>query len=74
MKYFPCLVSQSLYCPERKSGDKFNLPSGFNVMSEIAEVSSSLIDSKFLTIVNKFSDLIDYIHISDQFSGPKQTE
>ncbi|KAI5753542.1 hypothetical protein M8J77_001152 [Diaphorina citri] len=64
----------SLYCPERKSGDKFNLPSGFNVMSEIAEVSSSLIDSKFLTIVNKFSDLIDYIHISDQFSGPKQTE
>lgn len=64
----------SLYCPERKAGDKFNLPAGFNVMSEIAEVSSSLIDAKFLSIVNKFPDLIDFIHISDQFSGPKQTE
>lgn len=44
------------------------------MLSEIAEVSTALLDSKVTAALNKYADLIDYIHFSDQFSGPKQTE
>ncbi|KAK9883530.1 hypothetical protein WA026_001705 [Henosepilachna vigintioctopunctata] len=64
----------SVYCPERKMGEKFNIPSNFNVMGEIAEATSSMLDSKITAVLNKFGDMVDYIHFSDQFSGPKQTE
>ncbi|XP_054265578.1 PAT complex subunit CCDC47 isoform X1 [Macrosteles quadrilineatus] len=68
------MADVSAYCPERRPGDKFGLPSSLNVLSEISEVSTSILDSKVVAALNKYTDLIDYIHFSDQFSGPKQTE
>lgn len=64
----------SVYCPERKTGDKFNIPANFSVMSEIAEATSAMLDSKLTTIFNKYGEFIDYIHFSDQYSGAKQPE
>lgn len=43
-------------------------------MSEIGEVSLAMLDSKITAMLNRYADLIDYIHFSDQFSGPKQQE
>lgn len=64
----------SVYCPERKSGEKFNIPSNFSVMSEIAEATSAMLDSKVTAVLNKYTDLVDYIHFSDQYSGAKQPD
>ncbi|XP_026300645.1 coiled-coil domain-containing protein 47 isoform X2 [Apis mellifera] len=64
----------SVYCPEKRPGEKFGLPSGFYVMSEIAEAASAILDTRVLQAFSKFAPYIDYIHISDQFSGPKQQE
>lgn len=64
----------SIYCPEKRPGEKFGLPSGFYVMSEIAEAASAILDTRVLQAFSKFSQYIDYIHVSDQFSGPKQQE
>ncbi|XP_034947076.1 coiled-coil domain-containing protein 47-like isoform X2 [Chelonus insularis] len=64
----------STYCPEKKPGEKFGLPNGFYVMSEIAEATSAILDTRVLQAFNKYSQYIDYIHISDQYSGPKQQE
>ncbi|XP_011504996.1 PREDICTED: coiled-coil domain-containing protein 47 [Ceratosolen solmsi marchali] len=64
----------SVYCPEKRSGEKFNLPSGFYVMSEISEAASAILDNKVLQAFNKYTNYIEYIHISDQYSGPKQQE
>ncbi|XP_014215851.1 coiled-coil domain-containing protein 47 [Copidosoma floridanum] len=64
----------SVYCPERRSGQKFNLPAGFYVMSEISEATSAILDSRVFQAFNKYGQYIDYIHISDQYSGPKQQE
>lgn len=64
----------SVFCPEKRPGEKFGLPSGFFVMSEIAEATSAILDSKVLQAFAKFSPYIDYIHISDQYSGRKQQE
>lgn len=62
----------SVYCPERKPGEKYNIPSSFNVMSEIPE--GAMLDAKIVAVLNKYTDLVDYIHFSDQFAGIKQTE
>lgn len=62
----------SVYCPERKPGEKYNVPSSFNVMSEIPE--SAMLDSKIVAVLNKYAELVDYIHFSDQFSGLKQQD
>lgn len=59
------------FCPERKSGDKFGLPDNFIVMSEINEVRAAFLDHKTLAAFERFADYIDYVHISDRYSGPK---
>ncbi|XP_076650586.1 PAT complex subunit CCDC47-like isoform X2 [Halictus rubicundus] len=64
----------SMYCPEKRPGEKFGLPSGFYVMSEIAEAVSAILDTRVLQAFTKYAQYIDYVHISDQFSGPKQQE
>ncbi|XP_014255702.1 coiled-coil domain-containing protein 47 isoform X2 [Cimex lectularius] len=68
------MADLSVYCAERKSGEKLGLPSQFSVMSEIGEVTQALLDPKITAMLTKHVDLIDYIHFSDQYSGPKQQE
>lgn len=63
-----------MFCPERKPGDRSGLPSNFNVMSEIPEATSAMLDSRLIAVFNKYTDLIDYIHFSDQYSGTKQPD
>lgn len=68
------LTDLSVFCPERKSGEKFGLPSNFNVMSEIPEAALAILDSKIVAVMNKYPEYIDFIHFSDQYSGSKVTE
>ncbi|CAB0010768.1 unnamed protein product [Nesidiocoris tenuis] len=68
------LTDLSLFCGERKSGEKLGLPANFNVLSEIGEVASAMLDTKMTALINRYPDLIDYIHFSDQYSGPKNQE
>lgn len=68
------MTDLSVFCPERKLGEKFNLVSNFNVMSEIPEATSAMLDSKVVAVLNKYPEYVDFIHFSDQYSGPKVTE
>lgn len=43
-------------------------------MSEIPEATSAMLDSRMTAVFNKYADMIDYIHFSDQFSGVKQPD
>lgn len=43
-------------------------------MNEISEATSAMLDSRIMAVFNKYSELIDYIHFSDQYSGVKQPE
>ena len=63
-----------MYCPERKSVEKFGIPTNFSMMTEVGEVAPAILDSRVVAMLNKYADLIDYIHFSDQFSGVKQPE
>lgn len=57
-----------------KASEKYNIPQGFSVLSELAEASSAILDNRVVTMLNKYSDIIESIHISDQFSGPQPAE
>lgn len=70
LKFFKEMYDLSKYCilvnnPE----SKYNVPSGFSVLSEIPEASSAMLDSRVTAMLSKYSHLIDYIYISDQHNG-----
>jgi len=68
------MADVSVFCPERKSVEKYGLPSTFVLMSEMGEVATSLLDTRVCALINKIPEVIDSLHFSDQYSGPKQTE
>lgn len=50
------------------------MPSGFSVLSEISEASAAMLDSRVLTVLNKYGHLVDYIYVTDQYNGVIQQE
>ncbi|CAF1033993.1 unnamed protein product [Adineta steineri] len=62
----------SQFCVERKSADKKGLSSNYQILSEIGEASSAIIDStKVADFIDKFPDALEYIYVSDQYTGMK---
>ncbi|XP_026321431.1 coiled-coil domain-containing protein 47 [Hyposmocoma kahamanoa] len=64
----------SVFCPERRPGDKHGLPSTLSVMSEVAEATTAILDSRVTQALTQYHQHIQYIHISDRYCGPKQME
>ncbi|XP_050665775.1 PAT complex subunit CCDC47 isoform X2 [Leptidea sinapis] len=64
----------SLFCGERRPGDKHGLPGSLSVLSECAEATGAVLDSRVTAALNLYHQHIQYIHISDRFCGPKQLE
>ncbi|KAL3832622.1 hypothetical protein ACJMK2_024252 [Sinanodonta woodiana] len=56
---------------EKKSSEKFNIPSCFQILSEIGEATGHVLDAKMCQVLTKYSESVEYIHISDQYSGLK---
>ncbi|ELT91180.1 hypothetical protein CAPTEDRAFT_178720 [Capitella teleta] len=50
------------------------LPPSLHLLNEVTEASSTVMDSKFVQTMAKYESLIEYIHISDQYSGAKPTD
>lgn len=51
-----------------KSDEKYGIPTGFSVLSEIAEASAAMLDARVVAMLHKYSDIIESIHISDQYT------
>jgi len=64
----------STFVSERKSPDSFGLPKNYAVFAEMGEILPAIIDSVTVQFARKFEGSLEYIHISDQFSGAKQQE
>jgi hypothetical protein len=56
---------------EKKSLEKFDLPASYQLLSEIGEGTSAVLDKRVCQMLTKYEGVIEYIHISDQFSGAK---
>ena len=61
----------SSLCGEKKSGEKIGLGPNVAVVSEIGEATSAVLDSKVLSLLAKYEDCLDHIHVTDQFTGAK---
>uniref|UniRef100_A0A023GCT3 PAT complex subunit CCDC47 n=1 Tax=Amblyomma triste TaxID=251400 RepID=A0A023GCT3_AMBTT len=68
------MADLSTYCPEKKRPDKYGLPANFTVLSEMGEVANAMLDTKVLSVIKRYEECIDYIHMSDQYSGPRLQE
>lgn len=64
----------SLYCTEKKSADKYDIPASFTLMSEIGEATAAVLDKSMVVALKAYEKSISYIHISDQYSGQKQQD
>lgn len=63
------LIFQKQYCVSvAKPDEKYGIPSGFSVLSELAEASSAVLDARVVAMLQKYSDIIESIHISDQYT------
>lgn len=63
------------FTPERKNIEKYGMDKDkFFLLNEIPEISAAILDPKVVSVLNQHEDAIDYIHISDQYSGPKPSE
>ena len=60
------------FCKEgRRSLTRFGISENFVLLSEINEAAEALLDHRVTTTLRRYEDQIDYIHVSDQFTGPK---
>jgi len=63
----------SLFCGDRlRSSEKFGFSPTMVMLSEVpSELASTILDQKVLKVLKENEHLLDYLHISDQFSGLK---
>ncbi|XP_072944727.1 PAT complex subunit CCDC47 [Epargyreus clarus] len=64
----------SVFCPERRPGDKHGLPGALAVMSECPEATGALLDARVCAALAQYHKHVQYVHVSDRYSGPKQME
>lgn len=56
---------------EKKSTEKYHVPESFQLLSEIGEATSLVLDKKICQALERYESQIEYIHVSDQYSGAK---
>ncbi|OQV25343.1 Coiled-coil domain-containing protein 47 [Hypsibius exemplaris] len=61
------MAELGLFCPDRKSGDRFGLPSSMNVLAELGESVAAILDQKVLSVLDKYENEVDYLFFSDQY-------
>lgn len=65
------------YCIEKKAansgggGDSSSIPSKYVVLNECSEVPSLVVDSRVSAFLRSYPDMVEYLHISDQYIGYK---
>nr|XP_034834701.1 coiled-coil domain-containing protein 47 isoform X1 [Maniola hyperantus] len=64
----------SMFCPEKRPGDKHGLPAALSVLSECAEATAGLMDARVTAALEQYHKNVQYIHVSDRYCGPKQME
>ncbi|XP_041982241.1 PAT complex subunit CCDC47 [Aricia agestis] len=64
----------SIFCGEKRGGEKHGLPASLAVLSECAEAAGGVLDARATAALARYHAHIQYIHISDRYCGPRQPE
>lgn len=65
--YLKAMCDLTRYAPDRRDGSKFGLQDTFNVFNEIGEASHALLDRDMIKVFKMYENIIEVLHISDQY-------
>lgn len=68
------MLDLSQFTEKKNLDKKIDIPSSFQVLSEIMEATTAVLDKKVCTVLQKFEPCVEYIHFSDQYAGLKSTD
>ncbi|KAK3109192.1 hypothetical protein FSP39_025062 [Pinctada imbricata] len=68
------MVDLSQFTEKKNVDRKVDIPSCFQVMSEIGEATNAILDKKVCQVLQKYESCVEYMHFSDQFAGIKSQE
>ncbi|VDM68933.1 unnamed protein product, partial [Strongylus vulgaris] len=68
------MLDLSTYTVEKKTTSQFGLPPSFALYTEQVEATYAIFEPGVSAILRKYEKSIEYVHISDQYSGPKPPE
>ncbi|CAI5444374.1 unnamed protein product [Caenorhabditis angaria] len=71
-KQFKEQLDLSTFTTERKqTAQQINLPANYNLYADQNEIVFSILEPGIIGLLKKHEKAIEFIHISDQFTGPK---
>ncbi|CAI2348785.1 unnamed protein product [Caenorhabditis sp. 36 PRJEB53466] len=74
-KQFKEMLDLNSFVSERKqTAQQFNLPASWQLYADQNEVVFSILEPGVVSLFKKHEDAIEFIHISDQYTGPKPAE
>uniref|UniRef100_A0A8R1HY50 PAT complex subunit CCDC47 n=1 Tax=Caenorhabditis japonica TaxID=281687 RepID=A0A8R1HY50_CAEJA len=74
-KMFKDMLDLNSYVSERKqAAAQFNLPASWQLYSDQTEVIFSILEPGVVSLLKKHEEVIEFIHISDQFTGQKPAD
>ncbi|KHJ86419.1 hypothetical protein OESDEN_13834, partial [Oesophagostomum dentatum] len=74
VKQYKDMLDLSTYTTEKKTTSQFGLPPSFALYAEQVEATYAIFEPGVAAILRKYEKSIEYVHISDQYSGPKPPE
>uniref|UniRef100_A0A1I7TFS4 PAT complex subunit CCDC47 n=1 Tax=Caenorhabditis tropicalis TaxID=1561998 RepID=A0A1I7TFS4_9PELO len=74
-KNFKEMLDLNSFVSERKqAAQQFNLPANWQLYADQNEVVYSILDPGVVSLLKRHEQAIEFIHISDQFTGPKPVD
>ncbi|KAL6727547.1 hypothetical protein Aduo_009416 [Ancylostoma duodenale] len=74
VKQYKDMLDLSTYTVEKKTTSQFGLPPSFALYTEQVEATYAIFEPGVSAILRKYEKAVEYVHISDQYSGPKPPE
>ncbi|XP_031568494.1 coiled-coil domain-containing protein 47-like isoform X2 [Actinia tenebrosa] len=68
------LLDLNFFCPDKRSGNKYDLPSSLVILTESTEAANILLSQQVSKMINTYEDMFESMIFSDQYVGPKQED
>ncbi|KAM7448211.1 Coiled-coil domain-containing protein 47 [Porites harrisoni] len=68
------LQDLTFFCPDKRSGAKYDLPASYVVLSESSDAANAILSQQVTRAISGGEDIFESLIFSDQYVGPKQPE
>ncbi|XP_068716118.1 PAT complex subunit CCDC47-like [Montipora foliosa] len=68
------LPDLTFFCPDKRSGVKYDLPASYVILSESHEAACAILSQQITRAISGNEEIFDSLIFSDQYIGPKQPD